>query len=313
MLPFDRKAARTILRRMEIKQKEKEALLARLGARVRALRLGADLTVGEFAERASLSPRFINHLEAGTGNISVARLAQVAATLGRTLPELLPPPETDHSLRAEVWRSLADCDDGDLHDLRRWLAERNSHCVLPRYMALIGILCAGKSTIGPLLARQLKTDFVELDHEIEEAAGMPLADLFAMHGEGYYHTLEHQALARLFASSRGGVFALGGSVVTNPESWNLVKQRCFTIWLHATPDELLKRTKRKGHLRLLSRPSLMTDMKSLLARREPLYAESQLTIKTTGKTPAKIVQEILAALHSVQRDSKTAKWRSARS
>jgi XRE family aerobic/anaerobic benzoate catabolism transcriptional regulator len=298
---------------MEMKQKEKDALLARLGARVRALRLEADLTVSEFARRASLSPRFINQLEAGTGNISVARLAQVAAALGRTLPELLPPPETDHSLRAEVWRSLAGCDEGDLHELRQWLAERNGHGAMPRYIALIGILNAGKSTIGPLLARQLQTDFVELDHEIEEAAGMPLADLFATHGEDYYRTLEHEALARLFATSRGCVFAPGGSVVTDPESWNLVRQRCFTVWLHATPEELLKRTKRKGNPRLLSRPSVLTDMKGLLARREPLYAESQLTIKTSGKTPAKILQEILNALHSVQRDSRVAKRRGSRS
>ena len=111
---------------------------------------------------------------------------------------------------------------------------RNGHGATPRYIALIGILNAGKSTIGPLLSRQLKTDFVELDHEIEEAAGMPLADLFATHGEDIT-ALEHEALARLFATSRGGVFAPGGSVVTDPESWNLVKQRCFTIWLHATP------------------------------------------------------------------------------
>jgi XRE family aerobic/anaerobic benzoate catabolism transcriptional regulator len=298
---------------MGIKQKEKEILLACLGARVRSLRLGADLTVAEFAERASLSPRFINQIEAGTGNISVARLAQLAATLGRTLPELLPPPETDHSLRAEVWRSLADCDEGDLHELRQWLVERNGHGARPRYIALIGILGAGKSTIGPLLAKQLKTDFVELDHEIEAAAGMPLADLFATHGEGHYRTLEHGALARLFAASRGGVIAPGGSVVTHPESWNLVKQRCFTVWLHATPEELMRRTKRKGNPRLLSRPSLMADMKSLLARREPLYAESQLTIKTTGKTPDKVALKILNAINSFQREPGTVRRRGPRS
>jgi XRE family transcriptional regulator, aerobic/anaerobic benzoate catabolism transcriptional regulator len=297
---------------MKMKQ-EREVLLEGLGARVRALRLDAKLNVSQFAERAALSPRFINQLEAGTGNISVARLAAVAAALGRTLAELLPPPETDHSLRAEVWRSLADCDDGVMHELRQWLAERNGHNTLPRYIALIGILGAGKSTLGPLLAKQLKTGFIELDHEIEEAAGLPLADLFATHGEGYYRTLEHEALAQLFATSRGGVLAPGGSVVTDPESWNLVKQRCFTIWLHATPEELMKRTKRKGNPRLLSRPSVLDDMKSLLTRREPLYAESQLTIKTTGRAPAKIAQAILAALHSIRGDSRAAKRHSARS
>ncbi|HKQ76519.1 MAG TPA: shikimate kinase [Blastocatellia bacterium] len=297
---------------MKIKQQEKEALLVSLGARVRALRLEAGLTISAFAERASLSPRFINQLEAGTGNISVARLAQAASALGRALPELLPPPETDHSLRAEVWRSLADCDDGDLSELRQWLAKRNGRGAPPRYIALIGILGAGKSTVGPLLARRLKTGFVELDHEIEEAAGMPLADLFATHGEDYYRALEHEALARLFATLHGGVFAPGGSVVTDPESWNLVKQRCFTIWLRATPEELMKRTKRKGNPRLLSRPSVMTDLKSLLARREPLYAESHLTIKTTGKTPAKIAQEILKSLHSLQQGAGKAKGRGPR-
>ena len=300
MAPFDRKAERTILRYMKIKQKEKEALLASLGARVRALRLEADLTVSAFGKRASLSPRFINQLEAGTGNISVARLAAVAAALGRALPELLPPPETDHTLRAEVWRSLANCDDADLSELRQWLAKRNGGGAPPRYIALIGVLGAGKSTVGPLLAKRLKTGFVELDNEIEEAAGMPLADLFVTHGEDYYRTLEREALARLFATLRGGVFAPGGSVVTDPESWNLVKQRCFTVWLHAAPEELMKRTKRKGNQRLLSRPSVVTDLKNLLARREPLYAESRLTIKTTGKTPAKVAQEILNALNRLE-------------
>src|SRR2546422_824531 len=140
MLRFDREGERIILRYMEITEKDKEALLARLGARVRALRLGAGLTIGEFADRASLSPRFVNQLEAGTGNISVARLAQVAAVLGRTLPELLPPPESDHGLRAEVWRSLAGCNDGDLHEFRQWLAERNGQDNPPRYIALIGVL-----------------------------------------------------------------------------------------------------------------------------------------------------------------------------
>lgn len=281
---------------MNKNQKEKTALLTHLGARVRALRLASNLTVREFAERTALSPRFINQLEGGTGNISVAGLARVGAALNRTLAELLPPAEADHSLRAEIWRSLSECDDADLHALRQWLAKRKGQTALPRFIALIGILGAGKSTVGPLLAKELKTDFIELDHKIEEAAGLPLADIFATHGESYYRDLEHESLARLFATSRGCVFAPGGSVVTDPESWNLIKQRCFTIWLHATPEELMKRTKRKGNPRLLSRPSVLTDMKSLLVRREPLYAESQLVIRTSGKSPAKVLNEIREAI-----------------
>lgn len=277
-------------------KKQKDTLLADLGARVRGLRLDADWTVKEFAERAKLSPRFINQLEAGTGNISVTGLARIGIALDRTIAELLPPPETDVSLRAEVWRLVSECEDGDLHALRQWLLKRQGQAVAPRFIALIGILGAGKSTLGPLLAKALKTEFIELDHKIEEAAGMPLADIFATHGESYYRNLEHEALGRLFATSRGCVFAPGGSVVTDPESWNLIKQRCFTVWLHATPEELMKRTKRKGNPRLLSRPSVVADMKGLLARREPFYGESQLIIKTSSKLPPKVLSEILAAV-----------------
>lgn len=283
---------------MNKKEKEKNALLTNLGGRVRRLRMDANLTVREFAKRAMLSPRFINQLEAGSGNISVAGLARVSTVLNRTLAELLTPPEVDHSLRAEVWRMLNTCEDSDWHALHQWLAKRKGVSAVPRYIALIGILGAGKSTLGPMLAQTLNTEFVELDQVIEEAAGLPLSDLFSIHGESYYRTLERESLVQLFSTSRGCVFAPGGSVVTDAESWNLVKQRCFTIWLQASPDELMKRTARKGNPRLLNRPSVVTDMKNLLARREPLYAESQLVVHTSGKMPKKILAEILAALPS---------------
>src|SRR5262249_13831067 len=91
----------------------KNALLQRLGARVRQFRMELQLTVRDFADRAGLSPRFINQLEAGIGNISVAGLARVAQALGRTMPELLPPADDDFSARSQVWRLLAECDEAD--------------------------------------------------------------------------------------------------------------------------------------------------------------------------------------------------------
>lgn len=284
------------LRNME--KKTKDTLLSQLGARLRARRLDAGLTVKRFAEYSDLSPRFINQIEAGTGNISVAGLARISAALHCTMAELLPPPASDQSLRAEVWRLLDECEDGDWQALQQWLLKRNGQKSPPQFIALIGILGAGKSTLGPLLAASLKTEFIEIDAKIEEAAGMSLADLFATHGESYYRHLEHDVLTQLFATSRGCVLAPGGSVVTAPESWQLVKQRCYTIWLHAAPEELLKRTTRKGNPRLLSRPSVFTDMKNLLSRREPLYAESQLLIKTSGKTPQRVLREVLTVLPS---------------
>ena len=99
----------------------KTAMLSSVGGRIRSLRLEAGLTIKEFAERAALSARFVNQLEGGAGNISIAGLARVAAALGRSTHELIPPAADDHTLQAELWRLLSDASDDDLHDLQQWL------------------------------------------------------------------------------------------------------------------------------------------------------------------------------------------------
>jgi XRE family aerobic/anaerobic benzoate catabolism transcriptional regulator len=272
----------------------KASFLSAIGARTRALRLDQGLTVKEFARRAALSPRFVNQLEAGEGNISVAGLARVAAALGRAAHELIPPAADDHSLAAEIWRMVSDSTSDELHELHHSLEKRKYSSTTPRFVALIGLRGAGKSTVGPVLARRLKIEFVELDKLVEKAAGMSLAEIFATHGEAYYRELERESVIRLFAGSRGCVLVPGGSVVTDPETWGLIKRRCFTVWLHATPDEFMKRMRRQGDLRpMQGRPSAMDELKTLLARREPLYAESRLKIRTTGKSPTAIVDRIV--------------------
>lgn len=277
----------------------KASLLAATGTHIRALRLGAGLTVREFARRAALSPRFINQLEAGAGNVSIAGLARVAAALGRSTHELIPPADDDHSPAAEIWRLVSESTTEELRNLEQWFTTRRGNGSGPRFLALIGLRGAGKSTVGSALARRLKTEFVEIDKLVEKAAGMSLAEIFATHGEAYYRELERESIIRLFTASRGCVVVPGGSVVTDPESWGVIKQRCFTIWLHATPEEFMKRMRRQGDLRpMQGRPSAMDELKALLSRREPLYAQSNLKIKTTGKSPAAVTLQIVKAVAS---------------
>jgi XRE family aerobic/anaerobic benzoate catabolism transcriptional regulator len=280
-------------------QQVRDVLLDAIGGRVRALRQELGMTVRDFAERAALSPRFAHQLEAGEGNISIGGLARVAEALGRSLPELIPPAGDDHSIRADIWRLLSDSSADDLQDLQQWLEERKGGQSKARFIALIGLRGAGKSTVGRMLARRLKTEFVELDRLVEEAADMSLGEVFATHGEGYYRRLERESIRQLLGRSAGCVLAPGGSVVSDPESWELVKRRCFTVWLHATPAEFMKRMQRQGDLRpMQGRPSAMDELKALLGRREPLYAESRLKIRTTNKTPAAVVALIAKALKS---------------
>jgi len=272
----------------------KAALLNEIGQRTRALRLEAGLTVKAFADQAKLSPRFVNQLEAGTGNISIAGLARVAAALGRSTYELIPPSAGDQSAAAALWRALTSANPDELREFQQWLSRKIGDNSGPRYIALIGLRGAGKSTVGPILAKRLKKDFVELDRRVEEIAGISLGEIFAIHGESYYRELQRESTLRLLSTSPGCVFVPGGSVVTDSETWESIKRRCYTVWLHATPAEFMKRMRRQGDLRpMQGRPSAMEELKALLARREPLYAESRLKIRTTGKTPAAVASRII--------------------
>jgi XRE family aerobic/anaerobic benzoate catabolism transcriptional regulator len=273
--------------------------LEALGGRIRALRIEAGLTVKDFARRAALSPRFLNQIEIGAGNISIAGLARIAAALGRSLPELIPPAADDRSLAAEIWRLLSTQGADELNELQQWLEQRKGGRATARFIALIGLRGAGKSTVGPIVARRLKMEFIEVDRLVEEAAHMSLAEVFATHGESYYRRLERDSIQRLFARSGGCVLAPGGSVISDTESWELIKRRCFTVWLHATPREFMKRMRRQGDLRpMQGRASAMDELKALLSLREPLYAESRLKILTTGKSPAAVAGQVVKAVAS---------------
>jgi XRE family aerobic/anaerobic benzoate catabolism transcriptional regulator len=272
------------------------SLLTAIGSRVRSMRLAAGLTIREFASRADLSMRFVIRLESGAGNISIAGLGRAAAALGCSLHELIPPAEDDGSTRSRVWNAVSRCSGDDLRELEGWFAKRNG-VPTPRFIALVGLRGAGKSTVGPMLATRIKSDFVEVDAMIERAAGLSLGEIFTLHGEDYYRRLERSVLQETLGRGKGCVLAPGGSVVTDIESWSLLKNRCITVWLHATPQEFVKRMKRQGDTRPMeNRSSAMAELKTLLARREPLYAEAQLTVRTTNKSPASIVRELARAI-----------------
>lgn len=280
-------------------ESDKAALLRAIGNQVRGLRTSAGLTVREFAERAELSVRFVHQVEAGEGNISIAGLNRIAAALGRTIHDLIPPTGDERSIRFQVWDLVSRSGEGDLRGLKTWLAGRSGQA-RPRFIALIGLRGSGKSTVGPPLARRLKAEFVELDSRIEQAAGMSLGEIFMMHGEEYYRRLEREELARLFSRSTGCVLAPGGSIVTDPGSWDMIKQRCYTIWLHATPDEFMRRLRRQGDTRpMRGNPSAMAELKSILSRRQPLYSQADLTIRTTSKSPGSVIAQIIKSIPAI--------------
>jgi XRE family aerobic/anaerobic benzoate catabolism transcriptional regulator len=219
-------------------------------------------TLKEIAERSGVSSRFLSDLETGKGNISVARLADVARALDVPLVSLMPSEDKQQSV-----------------------------------VALVGLRGAGKSTVGKALARHLGIPFVELDALIEKQANLSLGELFSLHGEAYYKRLAYDCLIKLLGQNKPIVVATGGSVVTDAESWQLLRRRTHSVWLKATPEDHWKRVLGQGDTRpMQNRTSAMAELRSILSQRSPLYAEAAQTVDTSTIRAPEAVRTIVAAL-----------------
>jgi XRE family aerobic/anaerobic benzoate catabolism transcriptional regulator len=273
-----------------------DGFLKDLGFRVRSLRIEAGRSIHELAGKAGLSPRFLSELEAGRGNISVARLFRVAGALELPLQSLIPANKKDVSLRGRVLELIESCGGDNLDELYKWLSER-MHKPIPRSIALVGVRGAGKSTVGRLLARRLGIRFVEFDALLERQSGLNLVQMFTLHGEGYYSQLQHDVMDKFLAHAAPAVIATGGSLVTDRETWAMVRRQCHTVWLKARAQDHWNRVVAQGDLRpIRNNPGAMDELKAMLRLREPLYAQADLSIETWRHTPEKIVDVIMTGL-----------------
>lgn len=239
-------------------------LLRRFGERVRALRREAGWSLSELARRSGLSRRYATETEAGRANPSLLKLAQLADALGVGLCELLD--LAPHPRRGER-------------------------------IALVGLRGAGKTTVGRLLARRLEVPFVELDRRVEELAGMDLAGLFDLHGEARFRELEAEALEEVLAEGSRLVLEVGGSLVVSERTWKRLRETCRTVWLRASADEHFQRVLSQGDRRpMRGRPRAREELRELLARREPLYAQAEIMVETTGLAPDRIADTVLERL-----------------
>lgn len=262
--------------------KKPSPLLLSLGGLVREFRLDErGLSAVELARRAGLSVRFLHDFEAGRANISVERLADLAAALGVSLS---------------------------------WLFQ---HCEAPprrQHVALLGIRGAGKSTVGERLAKTLQCDFFELDALIEQSAGQSLATLFdevhtpfaelEMHvlkelerecsfreGEKYTDVHGAQRSARN-VSPRGAVLATGGSIVDRPESVRTLRRFADTIWLKASPKQHWDRVRKQGDKRpMQGRANARAELEELWNRRRPRYELADLVLDTEHVSVDEVVRE----------------------
>lgn len=239
--------------------RDRSKLLRDLGRAVRNARTDRGLTLRELSEQADVSIRFLADLEAGRGNVSVGRLHDIAVALGTSAAELL---------------------------------TRGSR----RIIALLGLRGAGKSTIGRRLARKLGVPFIELDREVEQAAGLSLGALFELHGEAFYRRLEREALQRVLDRHEIAVVATGGSIVTDDETFALLRARTQTVWLAASPDSHWSRVLAQGDRRpMANRDNAKAELAQLLEQRRPRYEKADRIVDTDALGVDGVVQVLAEA------------------
>jgi len=239
------------------------AYLGRLGERVRAWRTEHGMTRKALALASGVSERYLAQLEAGDGNISVLLLRRVGHAMQVPVEDL-------------VREHLDSARDGRV--------------------ALVGLRGAGKSSLGAKLAQALQMPFVELDDEVEREAGTALGDIFSIYGQDAYRRFERRALERVLQKTPRAVIATGGSIVTEPQTYELLLKNCRCIWLKASPEEHMARVIAQGDMRpFKGRSAALDEIRQLLADRDRLYARSDAAIDTSGKPVRQSLAELRAA------------------
>jgi len=267
-----------------------------LGQRVRGQRMRRGMTRKQLAQDSGVSERYLAELEAGRGNVSILLLREIARAMGLPLADLVSD-SPDRGAEAELLGALL----GRLD--REQLTQ--AHALLSKAfaladsgkrqtrVALIGLRGAGKTTLGRLLAERCGAVFVELSKAIEQAAGMPVAEVIALGGQAMLRRVESRTLQSVMDRHPRLILATGGGLVAEPATYDQLLANCWTVWLTARPEEHMARVLAQGDRRpMADNPEAMEDLRRILIEREALYSKADARLDTAGKS----IEESLAAL-----------------
>ncbi len=271
-----------------------------LGERIREARARRGMTRKLLARDSEVSERYLAQLEAGQGNISIALLRQVAHAMGLPLADLVrEEPDRPVELTLLV-QTLARLGPKELKEARRLLADAFGTAVESERrhrIALIGLRGAGKSTLGALLARERGVPFIELDREIERESGTSLGEVFDLYGQAAYRRYERRALEGVIERHDRAVIATGGSIVSEPATFDLLLSACYTVWLTAAPEEHMARVVAQGDQRpMADNAAAMEDLRRILQGRHALYAKADARVDTEGKTVEQSLGDLRVAI-----------------
>ena len=269
-----------------------------LGLRVRESRAQRGMSRKALALNADVSERYLAQVESGETNPSILVLRHVAHALGISLIDLLEPQHSSPEYRL-ISRFLEQLSPNRLEEalLRLMRDFGNEDASRRKRIALVGLRGAGKSTLGRALAGDLSRPFVELNSAIESEAGMSLNEVFMLYGQPGFRRLERRCLESFIAQHESAVITVGGGIVSEAETFNLLLMNCYTVWIKATPEEHMSRVVAQGDFRPMEgNTEAMEDMRRILVAREPLYSKADFTLDTTGRSPEECLKQLRHAI-----------------
>jgi XRE family aerobic/anaerobic benzoate catabolism transcriptional regulator len=273
-----------------------------MGLRVRESRARRGMSRKALALSADVSERYLAQVESGETNPSIMVLRHVAHALGISLIELLEPQHSSPEYRL-ISRFLEQLSPNRLEEaLLRLMRDFGSEDASRRKrIALVGLRGAGKSTLGRELAGELALPFVELNMAIEAEAGMSLNEVFMLYGQPGFRRLERRCLESFISEHESAVITVGGGIVSEAETFNLLLMNCFTVWVKASPEEHMSRVVAQGDFRPMEgNTEAMEDMRRILVARESLYSKADFTLDTTGRQPEECLMQLRQAVTALK-------------
>jgi len=293
------RATRPARKAAEASPADGSQFLRALGERVRDARARRGMSRKILAQDSGVSERYLAQLESGEGNVSVLLLRQIAQALSLPVTDLLREENGQPVELSLILQFLHRLPPARLGAVREQLQQQFGESPAQRRqrIALIGLRGAGKSTLGARIARELDVPFVELDREIEREAGTGLSEIFLLYGQAGYRRYERRALEKVLERHERCVIATGGSIVSEPGTYDLLLSACYTVWLRADPEEHMARVVAQGDTRpMAGNVEAMDDLRRILAGRGVLYGQADAVVDTAGRTVEQSLKELKRAV-----------------
>ncbi|QXT38227.1 helix-turn-helix transcriptional regulator [Gymnodinialimonas ceratoperidinii] len=260
-------------------------LIHHVGEKVLSLRKARRMSRRELSETSGVSPRYLAKLEGGDGNISIGLLKRVALALDTPVEQILVRDDPQAAETLHMMQMYRRADAGTRARVLQVLDPERTRAQKAERLCLVGLRGAGKSTLGARISAAFDAPFIELNDEIEQNAGMPVAEIIALYGQEGYRQLEADTLGAIVKSHERAIVAVAGGIVSEETTFQQLLSRFHSVWVRTSPGEHMERVRAQGDVRPMEgNPQAMIQLRQILKAREVYYAQADHLLDTSGKS-----------------------------